>query len=169
VLYRRFKVATAVTLRHGPSGISVTVQDSRSQAINRKLARGRLLDAIDHKLNAPITQSWSAPGSCWNLFDCHASGSLTQVPGSFQSHCGSIQFFRRWPVWQLVLCRLNQPLKMYRFPCRSRCAFTKWDNLFSAGNFKQCAQSAGGLARTINVMRCRDTNVGVTQKILRSS
>jgi len=41
------KVATAVTLRHGPSGISVTVQDSRSQAANRKLARERLLDAIE--------------------------------------------------------------------------------------------------------------------------
>jgi protein subunit release factor B len=41
------KVSTAVTLRHLPSGISVTVQDSRSQAINRKLARGRLLDAIE--------------------------------------------------------------------------------------------------------------------------
>ena len=41
------KVATAVTLRHGPSGITVTVQDSRSQAVNRKLARERLLDAID--------------------------------------------------------------------------------------------------------------------------
>ena len=41
------KVATAVTLRHRPSGISVTVQDSRSQAVNRKLARVRLLDAIE--------------------------------------------------------------------------------------------------------------------------
>jgi protein subunit release factor B len=41
------KVATAVTLRHQPSGISVTVQDSRSQAMNRKLARQRLLDAIE--------------------------------------------------------------------------------------------------------------------------
>ncbi len=40
------KVSTAVTLRHGPSGISVTVQDSRSQAVNRKLARARLLDAV---------------------------------------------------------------------------------------------------------------------------
>jgi Protein chain release factor B len=40
------KVATAVTLRHRPSGISVTVQDSRSQSVNRKLARERLLDAI---------------------------------------------------------------------------------------------------------------------------
>jgi protein subunit release factor B len=41
------KVATAVTLRHGPSGISVTAQDSRSQAVNRTLARERLLDAIE--------------------------------------------------------------------------------------------------------------------------
>ena len=41
------KVATAVTLRHRPSGISVTVQDSRSQAANRKLARERLLNAIE--------------------------------------------------------------------------------------------------------------------------
>src|SRR5438477_9072093 len=41
------KVATAVTLRHCPSGTSVTVQDSRSQALNRKLARERLLDVIE--------------------------------------------------------------------------------------------------------------------------
>jgi protein subunit release factor B len=41
------KVATAVTLRHRPSRISVTVQDSRSQAQNRKLARERLFDAIE--------------------------------------------------------------------------------------------------------------------------
>ena len=41
------KVSTAVTLRHLPTGISITVQDSRSQAINRKLARSRLLDAIE--------------------------------------------------------------------------------------------------------------------------
>ena len=41
------KVSTAVTLRHIASGISVTVQDSRSQAVNRKLARERLLHAIE--------------------------------------------------------------------------------------------------------------------------
>lgn len=41
------KVATTVTLRHRPSGVSVTVQDSRSQATNRRLARERLLDAIE--------------------------------------------------------------------------------------------------------------------------
>ena len=36
------KVSTAVTLRHLPTGISLTVQDSRSQAQNRSLARERL-------------------------------------------------------------------------------------------------------------------------------
>jgi protein subunit release factor B len=41
------KVSTAVTLRHRPTGIAVTVQDSRSQAQNRKLARERLLEAIE--------------------------------------------------------------------------------------------------------------------------
>jgi peptide chain release factor len=41
------KVATAVTLRHCPTGASVTVQDSRSQAVNRKLALERLIDAIE--------------------------------------------------------------------------------------------------------------------------
>ncbi len=43
------KVASAVTLRHRPSGISVTAQDSRSQTQNRKLARERLLDAIERR------------------------------------------------------------------------------------------------------------------------
>jgi len=46
------KVATAVTLRHRPTGISVTAQDSRSQAVNRKLARERLLDAIEDRQRA---------------------------------------------------------------------------------------------------------------------
>lgn len=46
------KVATAVTLRHRPSGIAVTAQDSRSQAVNRKLARERLLDAIEQRQRA---------------------------------------------------------------------------------------------------------------------
>ena len=47
------KVSTAVTLRHVPSGLRVTVQDSRSQALNRKLARERLLDAIErHRQSA---------------------------------------------------------------------------------------------------------------------
>ncbi|MBA2584881.1 MAG: peptide chain release factor-like protein, partial [Chthoniobacterales bacterium] len=40
------KVSTADTLVHLPSGVSVSVQDSRSQAQNRKLARKRLAQAI---------------------------------------------------------------------------------------------------------------------------
>lgn len=46
------KVATAVTLRHRPTGIAITVQDSRSQAMNRRLARERLLDAIENRQRA---------------------------------------------------------------------------------------------------------------------
>jgi protein subunit release factor B len=41
------KVSTAVTLKHVPSGQSVTVQDSRSQAINRRTAWLRLLGQIE--------------------------------------------------------------------------------------------------------------------------
>ena len=48
------KVATAVTLRHRPTGIAVTAQDSRSQAVNRKLARERLLDAIENRQRAAL-------------------------------------------------------------------------------------------------------------------
>jgi protein subunit release factor B len=43
------KVATAVRLRHLPTGITVTVQDSRSQARNRQLARERLRSALIHR------------------------------------------------------------------------------------------------------------------------
>lgn len=43
------KVSTAVTLRHRPSGLSVTAQDARSQARNRKLALERLLDALERQ------------------------------------------------------------------------------------------------------------------------
>jgi protein subunit release factor B len=43
------KVSTAVTLIHAPTGIAVTVQDSRSQSWNRRLARERLLDEIEKR------------------------------------------------------------------------------------------------------------------------
>ena len=40
------KVSTAVTLTHLPSGLSVCVSDSRSQSMNRKIARERLAEKI---------------------------------------------------------------------------------------------------------------------------
>jgi peptide chain release factor len=43
------KVSTRVTLRHLPTNITVTVQDSRSQGMNRKLARERLLTALQQR------------------------------------------------------------------------------------------------------------------------
>ena len=43
------KTSTKVMLRHLPTGISVTVQDTRSQAQNRMLARERLLKALNDR------------------------------------------------------------------------------------------------------------------------
>ena len=40
------KVSTAVTLFHVPTGLSVSVSDSRSQAMNRRIARERLAEKI---------------------------------------------------------------------------------------------------------------------------
>jgi protein subunit release factor B len=41
------KTSTKVTLRHLPTGIAVSVQDTRSQAKNREIARERLLEALN--------------------------------------------------------------------------------------------------------------------------
>lgn len=46
------KVASRVTLRHRPTGVTVSVQDSRSQYQNRQIARARLLAAIQQKERA---------------------------------------------------------------------------------------------------------------------
>mgnify|MGYP001794336516 CR=1 FL=1 len=40
------KVSTKVTLKHIPTGLIVTVQDTRSQAKNRGLARERMAQAL---------------------------------------------------------------------------------------------------------------------------
>lgn len=40
------KVSTAVTLTHLPTGVSVCVSDSRSQSMNRKIARERLSEKL---------------------------------------------------------------------------------------------------------------------------
>jgi peptide chain release factor len=43
------KTSTKVLLRHIPTGITVTIQDTRSQAQNRELARERLLEALNNR------------------------------------------------------------------------------------------------------------------------
>ena len=43
------KVSSAVTLRHRPSGLSVSNQDSRSQAMNRQQAWLRLLGLLERR------------------------------------------------------------------------------------------------------------------------
>lgn len=43
------KVSTCVVLKHVPSGLTVKCQKERSQALNRYLARRRLLDKIEEE------------------------------------------------------------------------------------------------------------------------
>ena len=43
------KVSTRVSLRHIPTGITVHVQDSRSQGANRRIARERLLGEVQER------------------------------------------------------------------------------------------------------------------------
>jgi peptide chain release factor len=54
------KVSTAVTLRHIPSGLAVTVQDSRSQLRNRQLAWERVLGAIERGRSEAVAAARSA-------------------------------------------------------------------------------------------------------------
>lgn len=44
------KVATRVTLRHRPTGLVVVVQESRSQADNRRVARQRLAEQLANRV-----------------------------------------------------------------------------------------------------------------------
>ena len=50
------KTSTKVTLRHLPTGLMVTVQDTRSQAKNRELARERLLDELNTRARRAAAQ-----------------------------------------------------------------------------------------------------------------
>lgn len=51
------KVSTAVTLRHIPTGLCVTVSTSRSQAMNRTEARRRLAEKIAESARVKKLQS----------------------------------------------------------------------------------------------------------------
>ncbi len=54
------KTSTKVLLRHLPTGLSVTVQDTRSQAQNRALARERLLEALAQRQRERAAQQRAA-------------------------------------------------------------------------------------------------------------
>jgi len=46
------KVATAVTLRHRPTGISGRTEDPRYQAVNRERARERVVESLRYAAQA---------------------------------------------------------------------------------------------------------------------
>jgi protein subunit release factor B len=54
------KVSTAVTLVHRPSGVSVTVQETRSQYRNRQLAVNRLITLIEETRKEETAQRKAA-------------------------------------------------------------------------------------------------------------
>jgi len=54
------KVSTAVTLTHLPTGLSITVSDSRSQSMNRKIARERLSEKLKERREARRQQMRAA-------------------------------------------------------------------------------------------------------------
>lgn len=49
------KTSMAVSLRHGPSGLMVRCQESRSQALNRFLARRLLCDKLEEKIQGVLS------------------------------------------------------------------------------------------------------------------
>jgi peptide chain release factor len=48
------KTSTCVVLHHRPTGVRVRCQETRSQAMNRFLARRRLADAVERKLRGEV-------------------------------------------------------------------------------------------------------------------
>jgi protein subunit release factor B len=54
------KTSTKVSLRHIPTGVTVTVQDTRSQFQNRALARERLLAALNNRVSEQREQQRAA-------------------------------------------------------------------------------------------------------------
>ena len=73
---KRNKTSSAVRLRHGPSGLAVIAEESRSQHENRRRALRRLRQAlflqIRHELEAPKT---FAQDPCWQAV-CPGGGRL---------------------------------------------------------------------------------------------
>ncbi len=58
---KRNKTSSAVRLRHGPSGLIVIAEESRSQHENKAKALRRLRMAIALQLRAPIADDWQPP------------------------------------------------------------------------------------------------------------
>jgi peptide chain release factor len=54
------KTSTCVVLHHRPTGIRVRCQETRSQSMNRFLARRRLADAIERKLRGEVAAEKAA-------------------------------------------------------------------------------------------------------------
>ena len=58
---KRNKTSSAVRLRHGPSGLTVISEESRSQHANKLRALKRLRMTLALEIREPIEESWEPP------------------------------------------------------------------------------------------------------------
>jgi hypothetical protein len=58
---KRNKTSSAVRLRHGPSGMSVIAEESRSQHENKARCINRLRRAIALEIRLPLAEGWRPP------------------------------------------------------------------------------------------------------------
>lgn len=75
---KRNKTSSAVRLRHGPSGLAVIAEESRSQHENKRRALRRLRLALAIQLRSPIGDSWSRPNGFAAVID--RSGRIAISP-----------------------------------------------------------------------------------------
>src|SRR5436309_7984355 len=67
---KRNKTSSAVRLRHGPTGIVIIAEESRSQHENKARALRRLRQAFFLRLREPVTAESLAPAAAVRGGDC---------------------------------------------------------------------------------------------------
>ncbi|HEX4589198.1 MAG TPA: peptide chain release factor-like protein [Gemmataceae bacterium] len=134
---KRNKTSSAVRLRHGPTGLVVIAEESRSQHENRAKAVRRLRQAIHLQARDPVdgkpeaiaaaltpvgrldvgrkdARFWPAAGAALDMLDAHAGRVAESAAGLGITTANLVAFLRLDPkVWQ----RANELRKLHgRFP-----------------------------------------------------
>jgi hypothetical protein len=130
---KRNKTSSAVRLRHGPTGLVVIAEESRSQHENRARAVRRMRQAIHLQIRDPVdgkpdavtaaltpagrldvgrkdARFWPAAGAALDVLDAHAGGVAESAAALGITTANLIAFLRVDPkVWQ----RANEIRKLH--------------------------------------------------------